>query len=134
MLISIFIVIVAVSAFYFYRKFKESENAYYELHLQYMDLMKENKILKQKIHETNDISKTSYLAKDEYLDTINENTLIMDKNVIHHLINEMPEILSNENETEQIIETVETENCEEVKNNLDNLQDINSLNYMKFKI
>lgn len=132
MLISVLIVILGVSLLYFYRKFKESENAYYKLHLEYIELMNANKILKQNNYN------------DDYLDSINENTLIMDKNIINYLINEIPD--NKEESHEERKEECKQEECQEEENkeefrqdensiiDINNLQDINSLNYMKFKI
>lgn len=145
MLLSIFILIISISALFFYKKFTESEKAYYELHLINMKLENDNKILINRINDLesykNDISKTVYLLdnsikemndnytnkentkqeqekekEDEYLQSINNNTLIMDKSIIENLINEMPEIINDKD-----IE-------------INELKDINSLNYAKYRI
>lgn len=130
MLLSIFILAISLCALFFYKKFTESEKAYYELHLVNLELENDNKILTNRINDLelyrNDISKTVYLLdneikkirENEYLNSLNDNTLVMDKNIIETLINEMPEIYEEDKNIDCI----------------GDLKDINSLNYEKYKI
>jgi hypothetical protein len=113
MLLSIFALIMAIIAMYMYKKFRQSENAYYELHLENNNLLNENKGLKNRINDLenykNDVSKTVYLLDNDikeiknkindndYLNSVNDNTIIMDKKIINNILNEMPEITKHEN-------------------------------------
>jgi hypothetical protein len=154
MLLSIFALITAIFAMYIYKKFKESENAYYELHLQNNNLINQNIALKNRINDLEnykkDVSKTVYLLdndikeikskinNDDYLNSINDNTIVMDKSIINNILNEMPEIINNYENNNYENNNYENNNCnsiEEFKNEAENqFIDINSLNYEKYKI
>ena len=154
MLLSIFALITAIFAMYIYKKFKESENAYYNLHLENNNLINENKGLKNRINDLEnykkDVSKTVYLLdndikeiknkinNDDYLNSLNDNTIIMDKTVINNILNEMPEIINKDNyENNNYEDNNYQDNCEvieEFKNESGQFIDINSLNYEKYRI
>lgn len=153
MLLTIFALIIAICAMYFYKKFRESEEEYYELHIENVQLKNDNTILTNRINDlqvyNKDIFKTVHLLNnevkdikskinnDDYLNSINNNTLIMDKSLINSLLNEMPDIIANKENIQDI------KNEEENKNDIENKYDeeneskfidLNMLNYDKYRI
>jgi len=151
MLLSVFCILVGICALYMYKKFKESEDAYYQLHMDYLNVMNENTLMKNKINELeiyrNDISKTVSLLENQFGNK-NENHIenMINEIISHNNSDQMGNKIDNSTDNtinqknNQIININENfnkdynEKIKELNNSINDLQDINSLNYEKYRI
>jgi transcriptional regulator of met regulon len=150
MLLAVFILIMGICTLYMYKKFKELEQEYYNLHIENLKILNENQIL---INKVNDLE---YYKKDmsKIINTLQNNQtsqrLFLDEQTLNNLIDEIPEI-DKKIYNEKYIESFENKSDEADDNKLQinktnsmidkhesnefaEIQDLNTLNYEKYKI
>jgi hypothetical protein len=150
MLLAVFILIMGICTLYMYKKFKESEQEYYNLHIENLKILNENQIL---INKVNDLE---YYKKDmsKIINTLQNNQtpqrLLLDEQTLNNLIDEIPEIdkkIYNEQYIESFVNKNDVGDNNDLQINKTNsmidkhesnefkeIQDLNTLNYEKYKI